>query len=164
MAWLIRPAALSDAAAMCAILNPLIADGRITALPEPVTAASQRRFLETLPARSVCLVACGPDTEGAIAMQDVLPDADDEGLGLISSFVHERFQGQGAGRALFAALRPRAAAMGYTRLRAIVRTENKGGQGFYAALGFIPAPPDANWSSSAVLDFDLSPRDAHRGV
>ncbi len=68
-------------------MNPIIADGGLTAITGIMTIPDQQSFIRTLPARSVYLAATD-DTSGALlGIQDCLPDPDLPARCDISTFV-----------------------------------------------------------------------------
>lgn len=136
----VRLARADDAAGMCAVINPIIAKGGTTAHQEPFTPERMIAHYIAHPRGVCCYLA--EDAAGVAGFQglfrrDPQPDLGmGEGWAAIGSFVGLDRQGQGVGRALWAATRAHAEAQGLRHLDATIRRENTGGQRFYAGLGF----------------------------
>jgi L-amino acid N-acyltransferase YncA len=150
-----RPATPSDAPAMCAILNEIIAIGGTTAYEDPFDPATMTANYIAAPLLVHCTLA---ESDGAPAGFQALWRADTTrtdpvalppGWAAIASFVKVGLTGQGIGRSLFAATTAAARAAGITTIDATIRADNRSGLTFYSALGFrdyaaIPAVPLRN--------------------
>lgn len=58
------------------------------------------------------------------------------GWGIIGSYVHPEFAGQGVGKLMFTATRAAALSAGLPAIDATIGAENSGGQAYYRAMGF----------------------------
>lgn len=142
MSLTIRQCRAGDAAAMCDLLNAIIARGGTTAHRQPFDPARMTsHYIDA--SDSISCVAAFDDAHllgfQALAHADPDgsgPDALPPGWAVIASFVAESHQGRGIGRALFAATRSAALHAGIVAIDATIRRENKAGQGYYAGLGF----------------------------
>lgn len=145
----IREGVAADASATAALLAPIVAAGIHTAIEGPVDEATQRAFIESLPARALFLVA-EERAPGApprvVGMQDVLPASDQDATsgdaGAISTFVALDRHRRGIAARLFTETYRRARALGYRRLVAVVRADNAAGLRAYRGQGFrLPDSP-----------------------
>jgi GNAT superfamily N-acetyltransferase len=146
----IRGITSDDADEVSALINSIIAEGGLTALQEPLTVEDSRRFISDFGPRGFGFVAIDPESGGMVGMQEViaLPQLPRD-TGDISTFIAAGWRGRGVGHQLFTQTRLRARDVGYTRLHAVIRSDNPGAQGFYRGLGFtIPAP------SAPAIDVD----------
>ena len=135
MSLTIRPYAPGDEGALCEVINAIIAAGGTTAHETPFTpeglvdhALAGARVL-------CCHVALWdgvPVGFQSVTRNPRLPP----GWGDMSSFTRREPKVPGAGRALFAATRARAGALGLVALNATIRADNGPGLGYYSAMGF----------------------------
>lgn len=138
----LRSAEPADAAAMCALLNALIAEGGNTAHRTPFDEDRMTRHYISPQLGISCTVALeGADVVGFQALERADPDwpGDDsltEGWAVIASFVAQGRQGRGIGKHLFATTLAAAKAAGIRHIDATIRRENSGGRAFYDRLGF----------------------------
>lgn len=142
---IVRPATPSDAPAMTALQNEIIAIGGTTAYQQPRQEHELREDYITAPEAICCHVAL--DEGGLIGFQAVgrwpgLP----EGWADIGTFVSPSRQRSGAGAALFAATVRAARAAGIITLNATIRADNVPGLGYYARRGFIDYGSDPAWA------------------
>jgi L-amino acid N-acyltransferase YncA len=135
----IRHVKESDAAAIVALLNPIIAAGIYTAMTETFSAADQLDFIRNFPQRGIYHIALDGDHQNALGIQDVMPISASKVfryVGEISTFValdaHRRGVGQSLCRATFSA----AKELGYLKLHATVRGDNPQALAFYQSQGF----------------------------
>lgn len=150
----IRPARAEDAAPLCALLNRIIAIGGTTALETPLTPERFAAVFLQGPRFLCCFVAEAEGPEGedaregesgallgfqALERSPKLP-AD---WGDIATFAQVRPKVPGVGRALFAATREQARALGLTAINATIRADNHGGLAFYTKMGFEDWKRDA---------------------
>lgn len=137
---LIRPARLHDAAALVALLNPIIEARIYTALDTPSTPVSQRAFIEGLPERAIYLVAEDRATGRIVGCQDLLPFSDYtqafDHVGIMGTFVDLAFHRRGIAARLFTATYEAAAALGYEKIFTYIRADNDAGLRAYGGQGF----------------------------
>jgi ribosomal protein S18 acetylase RimI-like enzyme len=134
----IRTARIDDAAAIVAVLNPIIRAGTHTAMRDEVTEADQRTFIETFPDRGVFHVAVSTPDDRIVGLQDIMP-ATDAHTGEISTFVALEHRGRGIGSRLMTATLEAARERGYARIVATIRADNEHAIAFYRGQGFAPA-------------------------
>lgn len=152
----VRRAAPDDAAAVCAILNAAIADGRQSLLDTPFTVDEERRYIAGFPAGGVFAVAEAPVAgagvgAGAAAVgprvvgfQSLEPYASfgthafDHVL-TVGTYVDESFRRRGIGRLLADHCFAAARAAGRMRLLTEIRADNEASLRFYRSLGFTVA-------------------------
>ena len=136
MSLSVRPYAPGDEGALCEVINAIIAAGGTTAHETPFTpeglvdhALAGARVL-------CCHVALWdgvPVGFQSVTRNPKLPP----GWGDMSSFTRRDPKVPGAGRALFAATRACAKALGLVALNATIRADNGPGLGYYSAMGFV---------------------------
>ena len=124
---------------MCAVLNPLIAEGTTTAHRTPFDPDRMQSHYIASPYTICCRVAQeGGAILGFQALEGPDPAYGDtpEGWAFIASFVAPGQGGRGIGRSLFAATLAAARAAGVVVIDATIRADNVSGLGYYSALGF----------------------------
>ncbi|MEL7464083.1 MAG: GNAT family N-acetyltransferase [Pseudomonadota bacterium] len=149
----IRPAVVEDAAAICAVINPLIERGGTTANETPWTESQVRDMLAGFGPRDFMHVA--EDADGVLGFQYVEAHPDlDEDTGDIASFAAIDAAGRGVGKAMAAATFAEAKRRGWTRLFAYIRADNTGGLAYYQSIGFrtIRVDEAQPLKSGAVVD------------
>ena len=134
----IRDVAPTDAAAICAVINPII-DARVyTVFDEPFTVEGERRYIERFPVRGVWKVA--EASEAIVGFQVLEPIATYtralDHVGSLGTYVALAARRQGIARALFAATLETARARGYEKLFTFVRADNPAALSTYRAHGF----------------------------
>ena len=153
---ILRPARAADAAAICAIWNPVIRDTLVTFTTEEKTEAGIRADIA---ARGPLFLVA--EAEGGL-------------LGFATSFqfragpgyafTHEhsiqlapRARGRGVGRSLMTRLEAEAAAQGVHALWAGVSAANPGGAAFHARLGYVRVArlPEVGFKAGRWLDLIL---------
>jgi L-amino acid N-acyltransferase YncA len=135
MTFVTRPMRSDDVAALCDVLNRIIAAGGTTALEVPMDADTFRdRFIDGQHVLLSTVVLHGARRLGfqSISGYASLP----VGWGDIATFTDRRDPVRGAGQALFATTCAAARARGLAVLNATIRADNSGGLRFYRALGF----------------------------
>ena len=136
----IREARIEDAEDVVAILNPIIAARRFTALDTPVTVEEEREFIRSFPARGIFLVALDITLHRLVGFQDVSPFADFthafDHVGVIGTYVDLDRRRQGIARRLFAATFEAACAKGYEKFFTYVRADNEAAIQTYVHHGF----------------------------
>lgn len=146
----LRPVEAGDAAALCALLNPIIEAGGTTAHRRPFTEEEMRRHYVEPPLGIACTLALD-EAEGPLGFQALEwadpawrgPDPLPEGWAVVATFVRIGSQGRGVGRALFAETLRAAEAAGVMAIDAAIRRHNAGGLRFYDGLGFRTWREDA---------------------
>ena len=152
----IRPARPDDAAALVALVNPLVTDTTVTFTTVLQTEDSMRAAIaDRLPA---CLVAERDD--GLAGYVSAFPFRAGPGYARIREHtivVAPGQRGQGAGRGLMAALEAVLRADGIHALVAGISGENPAGCAFHAALGFrrVGLLPEAGWKFGRHIDLVL---------
>ncbi|MEL6792028.1 MAG: GNAT family N-acetyltransferase [Pseudomonadota bacterium] len=124
-----------DAAAICAVINPLIERGGTTANETPWTADYVTEMLDDFGPRDFMHVA---EEEGRIVgfqYVEIHPDLDED-TGDIASFAAIDAAGRGVGKALAAATFAEAKRRGWAKLFAYIRADNTGGLAYYESIGF----------------------------
>lgn len=139
MGFHVRAARLEDAAAMVALLNPIIAAGNYTILQGPLSVEDQVAFIRRFPERGVFHVAVCEATGRVLGMQDVEALSEDpvfRHVGVIGTFVALDSLRQGVGRRLSEVTFRAARELGFTRLSATIRADNPRAVAFYRSQGF----------------------------
>ncbi|MEO3998212.1 GNAT family N-acetyltransferase [Mesorhizobium sp. CAU 1732] len=137
MAIRAREASPEDAAAMCAVINPLIAKGGSTAHRNPFDTARMISHYIAPPTGIACVVAV--DGETVVGFQSVSWSGEPAlGEAAVGSFVAMEQHGRGIGRIMFRETLDRAKAAGVRTIDATIRKENVSGRAFYRKLGFVP--------------------------
>lgn len=136
----VRRVRVEDAEKIVAILNSIIAEGLYTVFDEPIAVAAERNYIESLSDRSVFLVAVA-QRDGIVGFQSV--DAFHapytrafEHVGVMGTYVAERFRRQGVSRALFPRTFAAAQQAGYEKIFSFVRADNPSALAAYQAHGF----------------------------
>jgi len=136
----VRDVRIEDAEEIAAILNPIIAARRFTALDTPVTVEQEREFIRSFPARGVFLVALDTALHRLVGFQDVSPFADFthafDHVGVIGTYVDLERRRQGIAAQLFAATFDAARAKGYEKFFTYVRADNEAGLQTYLHHAF----------------------------
>ncbi|WP_193173232.1 GNAT family N-acetyltransferase [Nisaea nitritireducens] len=151
-AYRVRRAHVSDAGAIADLINPIIADGGLTAMTENMTVPDQESFIRSLPNRSVYLAAIEDATDSLLGVQDCLPDPDRPMQCDISTFVDLKASRRGVGRNLFNEMLKHLDRLGFRTIRAVIREENAGARAFYRTLGFIET---ANQNGKVIASYRL---------
>jgi L-amino acid N-acyltransferase YncA len=134
----IRKVAEADAAAIIALLNPIIQLGTYTVMDEPFSVEDQIEFIRSFPSRGIYHIAVDNNQE-AVGIQDVMPISSSnvfKHVGEISTFVALDAQKQGVGQNLSRATFQAAKELGFLKLRATVRADNLHALSFYQSQGF----------------------------
>lgn len=131
---------IEDAEEIAAILNPIIAARRFTALDSPVTVEQEREFIRSFPARGIFLAALDTTLRRLVGFQNVSPFADFtrafDHVGVIGTYVDLERRRQGIARRLFAATFDVAPARGYQKFFTYVRADNDAALQAYLSQGF----------------------------
>lgn len=134
----IRPAHITDAHAMCDVINPLIVEGTTTAHRTLFDAKrAVAHYIEPEDYISCQVAVSANRLVGFQSLQwrdrDGLPDRTAE----IASFVAHDQHGRGIGHLLFAATLEAARKAKVVVIDATIRADNVPGLAFYSKLGFI---------------------------
>lgn len=137
-----REARPEDASAMCALLNPIIAEGNTTAHRNLFDDDQMRATHITAPR----LIRTTLAFEGDMLMGFQLlewadpdytgPEALPEGWAVIASFVQQAAQGTGIGQTLWNVTRTAAENARVIAIDASIRKDNAAGLAYYSGLGF----------------------------
>jgi L-amino acid N-acyltransferase YncA len=136
----VRRATPDDAAAISAILNAAIADGRHSLLDTPFSVAEERRYIAGFPAGGVLVVAELPGA-GVVGFQSLEPYASfgthafDHVL-TMGTYVDGSYRRCGIGRLLARHSLEAARLASCTRVLTEIRADNDVSLCFYSALGF----------------------------
>ncbi|MES2667095.1 MAG: N-acetyltransferase family protein [Pseudomonadota bacterium] len=155
---MIRPATEQDAAAICALWNPLITDGTATFARTPRTTAEVAALIAQRKADGhAFLVACDGPLLGYAGYAQFRG-----GDGYATCMEHSinlapAAQGKGVGRLLMTAIEDHARARGAHQMIAGVSGENAAGQAFHARLGYAPVAtiPQAGHKFGRYIDLVL---------
>lgn len=136
----IREGTLADAEGIAAVLNSVVREGGRTIAGRTFTAAQERAFLRSMPARSrLNIVLLGRAVAG---FQEYMPYATYtstmDHVASVGTFIAAPARGRGLGHALSAVTWADARSAGYTKLVITVRADNPEAQAFYVGLGFQP--------------------------
>jgi len=134
----IRTATADDAAAVAAVMNTVIAEGGLTLFDRPFSVDAERRFIESLGARSALHVA---EIDGAIAGVQSIDLYSSVAASLahvatMGTWLRSEARGRGLGRALAERSFAFAIAHRYSKIVITVLAGNTTARAFYAALGF----------------------------
>jgi len=140
MELVVREARVEDAAAIVAILNPIIAAGQYTAFDTPFTVDAEQAYLRGFPARGVFHVAVNPVDQRVRGFQSMEPFATYthafDHVGTLGTYVDQASRRQGVASALFAATFAAARRKDYEKLFTFVRGDNPGALATYVKHGF----------------------------
>ncbi len=136
----IRPVTLDDAEGVLEVLNSVVQERKHSSFDRILTVEEERQFIASLGERSGFFVA---ELEGRIiGFQTIEPFAAYtpamDHVGIMGTFVHADFRGQGIGHQLAEASFKFAQEKGYEKVVIYVRAGNKAAQEFYQNLGFVP--------------------------
>jgi len=136
----IRPATLDDAGGVLEVLNSVVQERKYSSFDRILTVEEERQFISSLGERSGLFVA---ELDGRIVgFQTIEPFAaytpSMDHVGIMGTFVHADFRGQGIGHQLAEASFKFAQEKGYEKAVIYVRASNKAAQAFYWKLGFVP--------------------------
>jgi ribosomal protein S18 acetylase RimI-like enzyme len=136
----IRPVTLDDAKGVLEVLNSVVREQKYSSFDRILTVEEERQFIASLGERSGFFVA---ELDGRIVgFQTIEPFASYtsamDHVGIMGTFVHADFRGQGIGHQLAEASLKFAQGKGYEKAVIYVRASNKSAQAFYWKLGFVP--------------------------
>lgn len=140
MQLLVRDVRPEDAAAIVAIMNPIIAAGVYTAFDTPFTIEAEEAYIKALPARGVFHVAVDPADQQVLGFQSMEPFATYthafDHVGVLGTYVALGRRRQGIATALFDATFEAARRKGYEKLFTFVRADNPAALATYRKQGF----------------------------
>ena len=139
MSVVIRAATPDDAAGVAAVLNPIIEDGRYSALDATFSVEEERAFIEQFPARGVFHVAVDEAAmvAGFQVFEPLAPHLRAlDHVGTIGTYVELTRRRQGIASQLFAATFAAAVAKGYEKIFTFVRADNPAALNTYLQHGF----------------------------
>lgn len=132
----IRQATAFDARSMAELLNEIIAIGGTTALTKPISSDALLDWLDLESPQTATHVATN-DLEQCQGFQWIGPWEDlPEDACEIGSFVRVGLVGYGIGSKLFDVTRRAAKSIGYSWIRANIRSDNESGLTYYQSRGF----------------------------
>ncbi|TEU13344.1 MAG: GNAT family N-acetyltransferase [Anaerolineales bacterium] len=136
----IRMVTPDDAKGVLEVLNSVVREQKYSSLDRILTVEEERQFIASLGERSGFFVA---ELDGHIVgFQTIEPFATYtsamDHVGIMGTFVHADFRGQGIGRQLAEASFKFAWEKGYEKAVIYVRASNRAAQKFYWELGFVP--------------------------
>lgn len=134
----IRPAELSDAAALMAIYNPVVETSTATFDLVPRTLDEQRAWLADRSGARIVLVA-EDDTGAVVGFAGLSPYRDRAAYATTvedSVYVHPDHQGSGVGRLLLTALLDAARAHGFHAVMARIVADHEASIALHGACGF----------------------------
>jgi L-amino acid N-acyltransferase YncA len=134
----IRDVEAADAAAVCAVINPIIEARAYTVFDAPFTVDAEREYIIRFPARGVWKPAL--DGARVVGFQVLEPLATYtralDHVGGIGTYVDLSLRRHGVAKALFAATFEAARSKGYEKLFTFVRADNPAALAAYRAHGF----------------------------
>jgi L-amino acid N-acyltransferase YncA len=133
----VRSAMVSDAPALCALLNQIIERGGTTAFQGILTTADFTAMYLENPQTVSCYVACLDDGR-RVGFQHV--DSNPElpsNWGDIATFAKIDSPIRGIGSALFQTTLVAMKKAGITAINATIRADNRSGLGYYSKMGFV---------------------------
>jgi L-amino acid N-acyltransferase YncA len=140
MELLVREACAEDAAAIVAIMNPIIAAGVYTAFDTPFRVEAEQAYLEGFPARGIFHVAVAASDERVLGFQSLEPFATYthafDHVGTLGTYVDLACRHQGIATALFTATFEVARRKHYEKIHTFVRADNPAALATYLKHGF----------------------------
>jgi len=140
MDFTIRRATEADARSIVAVLEGIAAERVYTAIDQPWSVESQRRYLASLSPREAIHVAVSHDGD-IIGYQTIdlwastIPSMSH--VGQLGTFLKPEWRRRGVGHALFRITSDFARRAGFAKFVIQVRGSNQGAQEFYKRLGFL---------------------------
>lgn len=131
----VRDAVAGDAAALCEVINPIIAAGGTTANLTAWTEGRAADLVAGLGPRDLCHVAEADGRVLGFQYVRAKPKLEDD-TGEIASFVAVDAAGRGVGKALAAATFAAARERGFAKIFADIRADNASGLAYYESIGF----------------------------
>ena len=136
----IRDATPADAAAIVAILNPIIEARVYTVFDATFSVETERNYLTRFPPRGVWKVAVRASDGRVVGFQIMEPYASYtrafDHVGTLGTYVDLECRRQGVARQLFTATLPAAIAKGYEKAFTFVRADNPAALEAYLRQGF----------------------------
>lgn len=133
----VRP---DDAEVVAGILNRIIDAGTYTAFDTPFSVDAERRYIESLPARGIFLVAVRASDDRVVGFQSLEPFATFthafDHVGVLGTYIDLDCRRQGIAHRLFAATFDAARRRDYRKLFTYIRADNAPALETYRAHGF----------------------------
>jgi L-amino acid N-acyltransferase YncA len=140
MELLVRDACVQDAAAIVALMNPIIAAGLYTAFDTPFTVEAEETYLRGFPLRGVFHVAVDRTDGRMVGFQSLEPFATYthafDHVGTLGTYVDLTCRRRGIAKALFGATFQAARGKGYEKIFTFVRADNPAALATYLTHGF----------------------------
>lgn len=135
-----RDARPDDAAAIVAILNPIIEARVFSAFDTPFTVDAEREYIERLQPRAIFRVAIRESDQRLVGFQTMDPFATYthafDHVGVIGTYVDAAARRQGVAKKLFETTFEAAVAKGYEKIFSYVRADNEAALATYLRHGF----------------------------
>jgi L-amino acid N-acyltransferase YncA len=140
MNLIIREVKTSDAEGIINIFNPIIEAGIYTAITNTITIEAEREFILNFNKRGIFHVAVDNSKQEIVGFQNLEPfsnytNAFDH-VGIIGTFVSLSHRRQGIAKNLFSATFDSCRILGYEKIFAYVRADNKAALATYLNQGF----------------------------
>jgi RimJ/RimL family protein N-acetyltransferase len=153
--FLVRLATSNDAPELAQIINAIIRVGGTTSIEKEFTPEALDKAEITGSSVICCYVAIEPGSNEIVAFQSLrnsprLPN-DVAGIGTFARIDRKQ---SGAGSALFAFTKKRAAEVGLKEINATIRADNVGGLAYYSKQGFVDrsVTPSVPLSNGTLID------------
>ena len=134
----IRDVAAADAAAICAVINPIIEARVYTVFDAPFTVDGEHEYITRFPSRGVWKVAL--DHERVVGFQVLEPLATYtrafDHVASVGTYVDLAVRRQGVAKALFVETLAAARSKGFEKIFTFVRADNPAALATYVAHGF----------------------------
>ena len=140
MDLIIRRASEKDAPEIVELLNPIIQADKYTIMDEQLSVDDQLEFIRGFPKRGVLNVAVCNESQKILGLQDVVPKHPGskvfDHVGEISTFVSLTSHRSGIGQSLSQVTFQQAKDLGFLKICATVRADNRQAVSFYVSQGF----------------------------
>jgi L-amino acid N-acyltransferase YncA len=140
MDLVVRDVEPNDAAAVVAVLNPIIQSGLYAVFDAPFTEEEERRYITGLPPRGIFHVAIRLADGLLVGFQSLEPFATFthafDHVGVMGTYVGLAYRGQGIADRLFVATFEAARHKGYEKLFTYIREDNPSALAAYVKHGF----------------------------
>lgn len=133
----VRKGSLRDAEGVVAVINSVIAEGKLTILNKPLTVQEEERFLASLSDRETVFVA---EVDGKIIGVQTIslysPMAANSHVATIGTWIHKDYRNRGIGKLLAKETFNFAREKKFEKILIYVMAHNKQALRFYESLGF----------------------------